>query len=379
MMKDFLDKIKQSLSNNTFAKMSLGNYKGQDLSLNNIYIRRIVIKRADMLAFTYRHKTKDIAKNYSYDEGLKLIAALLGNDFRSATLCTTAFDLVYDRGRVQQKPPSQTEIPSTNHDHQKKRLIESTGKTWLQALDVTDAQSNVKKSAQDKFRQINRYVELVAPLITPDVKQVVDMGSGKGYLTFALYDYMTTTLNMPVRVTGVEYREDLVKLCNAIAREARFDTLHFVQGAIAGYKPEAGLDMLIALHACDTATDDAIAQGIQNDAKIIVVAPCCHKQIRREMEAGMKPDDAILRHGIFMERQAEMVTDALRALILEYHGYQVKVFEFISGEHTAKNIMITAERHNSAKSGDKAVLARIQHLKAEFGIKTHALEKILGL
>ncbi|MBM3618667.1 MAG: methyltransferase, partial [Alphaproteobacteria bacterium] len=155
--------------------------------------------------------------------------------------------------------------------------------------------------------------------------------------------------------------------------------LDFVQGTIADYD-STGLDMLIALHACDTATDEALFKGISGLAELIVVAPCCHKQIRRQMEAG-KPDkhlDFLLKHGTFFERQAEMVTDALRVMLLEYSGYATKAFEFISDAHTPKNVMIIAQKR-AENDQKEAILNAFSARKTHFGIKTHALEKMLGL
>lgn len=269
----------------------------------------------------------------------------------------------------------------------KKRLIAADGKQWLNDLDITDANGVVYKNAQDKFRQINKYVEILDGLIRNMPAQqegqrleIADMGSGKGYLTFALYDHLRHALKRDAAITGVEYRPDLVALCNKIAASSGFETLRFVEGSIARYEAGA-IDILIALHACDTATDDAIAKGINAGAGLIVVAPCCHKQIRGEIEAHKKAGalDFLLRHGIFLEREAEMVTDGIRALILEYFGYTTKVFEFIGGEHTAKNVMITATRNPKARRKDPAVLDKIRAAKDFFGIGRHYLEDVTGL
>jgi hypothetical protein len=205
------------------------------------------------------------------------------------------------------------------------------------------------------------------------------MGSGKGYLTFALYDHLTATPVRTISVTGVEAREDLVLFCNKTAQKAGFDGLRFVRGTIDSYDA-AGADLLIALHACDTATDDAIYKGIRADAKLIIVAPCCHKQIRREMEKGAADSslEPMLRHGIFLERQAEMATDTLRALLLERHGYAVKAFEFISDSHTPKNVMIVAERKKGAAKDIDAVTRRIESFKQLLGIRFHYLETLLA-
>jgi hypothetical protein len=163
-----------------------------------------------------------------------------------------------------------------------------------------------------------------------------------------------------------------VEFCNAAARRAKFDSLRFEAGSIHGWRPSR-LDMLIALHACDTATDEALATGIRAGASVIVVAPCCHKQVRKSMfpHNELSP---LLQHGILAERQAELLTDGIRALLLESRGYRTSVFEFISTEHTAKNLMITAVKqgHPSAKA-----LEQVAAIKESFGIRVHALEEML--
>ena len=378
---EFQSAIAASLRDATFVKLTLGAYKGPEEQLKNILVRRIQIKREEKLSFTYRYKTRDIVKNYSHAEGLERIRAALTDGFQVATLLTTAFDLVLDKKSLQKKAASQVEPVSISHDRDKKRLIGTENKAWLHALNITDAQGAVFKNAQDKYRQINRYVEILSSLIQTIAPQrlqkIVDMGSGKGYLTFALYDYLLG-IGLAPEVVGVEYRADLVDLCNRIAAEAQFENLHFAQGSIADYDCAAA-NILIALHACDTATDDAIYKGITAGAELIVVAPCCHKQIRREIERAKVDNDLgfLLKHGIFVERQAEMVTDALRALILEYCGYSTKVFEFISDAHTPKNVLIVGRKTSAPR--DPALLQKIKAAKAYFGIASHHLEMRLGL
>lgn len=376
---EFIDLAAQSLKDGTFAKLTLGHYTGAE-DLKKITVKKIVVKRIEKLGFTYTHKTKDIAKNYDFNEGLGIIKKYLGADFHAANLFTTEFDLAFDKNKLRKSEPTVTEIPSTEHDRAKNRVVAK--KPYLHDLGVTDASGNVLKSSQDKFRQIDKYVEILSGLVRDipqdKIKNIVDMGSGKGYLTFALYDYLAAQGHNPT-VTGVEYRTDMVDLCTKIAAKSGFDGLKFQQGTIENYDA-SNANILIALHACDTATDDALAKGIAANAELIVVAPCCHKQIRNEMEKANQGDlEFITRHGIFMERQAEMVTDGLRALILEYFGYSVKVFEFISGEHTAKNVMIVGTRNPKAKAKPPALLAKIADTKARFGITRHHLEKALNI
>jgi len=317
-----------------------------------------------MLSFTYRHKTRDIIKNLPIPEGIHLIANFISNDFKVCTLFTTAKEVILEHGKKQlisvREHVVKTAVqPTLTHNKEKKRIIQPTGKTYLQELKISDAEGNVFKNAQDKYRQINQYVEILSSLIKElpanNINNVVDMGSGKGYLTFALYDYLHNVLKLDTKVTGVEYREDLVTLCNGIAGSSGFDKLSFVPGTIESYAVES-IDLLIALHACDTATDDAIYKGIMANAGLIVVAPCCHKQIRREMEKNKAKNELafLTKYGIFMERQAEMVTDGIRALILEYCGYKTKVFEFISDAHTPKNVLVVGIKTSSPGQAGKA-------------------------
>jgi len=385
-IQEFLSSLERSFADNSFVKLSLGNYKGFEAELKNIYVRKVLIKREEKLSFTLHYKTRDIVKNHAIAESISVLQQYLMDGFRAATLCTAAYDLhmqQHQTGKITLKKssPSHKTAPSLNHDQEKKRLISAKGKTYLHALNLTDAEGNVFKNAQDKYRQINKYIEILSGLIIalPPEKlgKIVDMGSGKGYLTFALYDYMTHTLGLHPLVTGVEQRADMVGLCNQIAMASGFENLHFVQDTIENYD-STGTSILIALHACDIATDQAIYKGINAGAELIVVAPCCHKQIRRQMEKHKASNelDFLMQHGIFMERQAEMVTDGMRSLILQYFGYDTKIFEFISDAHTAKNVMIVAAKNKTGAAHKEAIINKIRMIKSYFGIDYHHLEKM---
>lgn len=385
----FISSLSGSILDNTFIKISLGNYKGSEQELRNIYVKRILIKRIENLSFTYRHKTRDIVKNYSIDEGIKLIQEGIENGFKIATLFTNEFNLILEQFNNQKFTTRKTNSSSKkseislDHDHAKKRLIESEGKKYLHELKITDAEGNVYKNAQDKYKQINHYVEILSSLIkeipNDKLKKVVDMGSGKGYLTFALYDYLTNVLNLETTVTGVEFRPDMVELCNNIAQKTGYKNLNFTEGTIENYD-SIDTNILIALHACDTATDDAIYKGITAQADLIVVAPCCHKQIRREMEKNKVSNelDFLMKYGIFLERQAEMVTDGIRAMILEYFGYKTKVFQFISDAHTPKNVLVVGIKGKTNPQKQAEILERLKATKDYFGIGFHHLERLFN-
>ena len=386
----FLAAIQTKIVVGAFVKLSIGNYHGAEPELKNLYIRGIKIKGIAMLSFTYRYKTRDIVKNYPLLEGEKLIEQYLDTGFKVATLFTVAEEIQYEllangKTALRIRELSTPLAISDSHDKVKVRPIAAEEKEYLQALGITNDKGEVIKASQDKYRQINHYIDLLTPLIkevSPErICKVVDMGSGKGYLTFALYDYLHHVLGATTEVIGIEFREDLVALCNGIAAKSGFEKLHFVKGTIAEYETSK-VDLLIALHACDTATDDAIFKGMEAEAALIVVAPCCHKQIRREMESGKAENilSPIIRHGIFMERQAEMITDALRALYLEYAGYRVKVMQFISDAHTPKNVMITGIRQKQPTSNQRNdIIVKINAIKKEFGITNHHLGRLMGL
>lgn len=391
----FISALEDSLITGSFVKISLGNYKGLEESLKQLLVRRVLIKNQEKLAITFRYKTKDIVKNYLVSEGTDLIAGYINNGFKIATLFTTNKDLIVEElnnGKIviRETDASVKNLPGTGHDKEKSRLIKSDAKSYLTDLKITDSNGKVFKNAQDKFRQINHYIEILSSLIKelPEctIKKVADMGSGKGYLTFALYDYLHSVLQSAAELTGVEYRQDMVDLCNDVAQKSAFSKLKFVQGTIEEYDAKE-VNLLIALHACDTATDDAIFKGIKANAELIVVAPCCHKQIRREMEQNKVKNDVtfLTRYGIFLERQAEMITDGIRALILEYFGYKTKVFEFISDAHTPKNVLVVGVKKaeslkpKAESERKEEILQKIKASKAYFGIDYHHLERLLGL
>ena len=387
----FIQAFETSFSNGTLLKCTLSKPTPSAATiLKNVYCRPVSLKKGLQIAFNFRFLTRDEVKNHSLESGISQLRELLDTSFLNADLFTAKQDYslqISAKGQAvfSAKKASQSAPPTFVHNREKERLLQPSA-PWLHALGITNAKGEVLSNAQDKWRQINKYLEIIQNLVTgaafPKEPHIADMGSGKGYLTFALYDFLKNTLGLNPQITGIELRPKLVEFCNKTARESNFDGLHFVAQNISEYKP-AHLDMMIALHACDTATDLALAAGIHNKAKIIVAAPCCHKQIRKDM-ATQNEMAPLLRHGILEERQAEILTDGIRALLLEAEGYQTKVFEFISTEHTAKNVMITAVqpedlRANIQAERRKKALEQIAALKTGFGIKEHYLEVILPL
>lgn len=387
---NFLSLVNESIKRETFIKLSLNNYQGEENALERIYAKLVLLKGRLMLSFTYRYQTKVIIKNYEIPEAMDLVSGYLENaDFLTLTLNTQFIDCTLKRNKKYQwkllrRKVKGREKQSFDHDRKKQHILEPKGKVYLQKLKLTGANGEVFKTAQDKWKQINHYIALLQPALTHlknNSPQIADMGSGKGYLTFALYDYLTSQLNLSPHITGVEYRKDLVEFCNQVAKEQSFNNLSFWQGGIEDYQPKGNIDILIALHACDTATDDAISKGIKEGSELIVVAPCCHKQVRKEMEKNkvLNSLEPITKHGIFLERQAEMLTDSIRVLIMEYFGYHAKVTQFISDEHTPKNVLIIGSKRSTSKEKQAEIKEKISQLKAFFGVDRHHLEVLLEI
>lgn len=380
---EFAEALAEAFGDGSLIRLKLGGYHGAEVALKSAEARKVSLKAGERLSLVFRYKTRDITKNLTLGEASAFLRQGLLAEWRSARLETTGFDLQFEREgdklRLKRTEIAGREAVSVGHDRTKNRPLGQVGKPWLHALGITGKDGVVRNDAQDKFRQINRMVEIFAPLIQAlDAKnpRILDMGAGKGYLDFALYDYLSG-LGQACEIIGVEMRPQLVADGNEHARASGFSGLRFEPGTILDFDAR-GADAVIALHACDTATDDAIYQGIQAGAGLIAVAPCCHKQIRRQMEAG-RPDanlDFLLRHGTFLEKQAEMVTDGLRALLLEANGYRTKVFEFVSDAHTPKNNLIVAQKGGAGSR--QAALDRIVAVKAMFGIEKHYLETLLA-
>jgi hypothetical protein len=378
----FIEKLRTALQDRAFVKLTLSEPHGPDETLQNVYGRLVDLRAGSHVQLVYRHTRKDVTKNVPLAEAADLVGDLIGNSFRRGYLFTTAGDWQWHgpaEGTLKAKRASFTAAPAPSHDRPKHKAV--TNARWLTLLGVTAPDGTARPGMADKLRQIERYVEILGHLVASgplrDAQSVslADLGAGKGYLTFAAYDYFRSR-GCEVKMTGVESRLELVEATNRVARDCECEGLNFVHGEIAGYQPVGSLDALIALHACDTATDDALALGVRSGAQLIVAAPCCHREVRPQINP---PEvlSPVLRHGILLEREAEVITDAIRALLLEMHGYSARVFEFISPEHTGKNLMIAADRLPSPR--DPAPLrAQLHALLTLYGIRTQRLAHLLG-
>jgi hypothetical protein len=400
--------------------------------------RRIALRQKIMLQTTIKyHGATDVAKNYEMNQVVSALTSLLlltdenvtSSEWGSEALHPCGTPLGIQRGllettggtwelisiptkpiRLQFKQATNSSAKEVvngalSHDREKKVLLPKAA-PFLQALGLVKPNGTPRPAMKSKLKQCQKFTEIVSGLIdscmatrqdSPKIK-VLDMGCGRSYLTFSLHSYLYQQYGNKVESCGIDVRPKLVKEITGIANSLgpEFDGLDFCEGtieqqvmsspAILENKDKSPLNVLIALHACDTATDDALWWGIQNQSNVIVVAPCCHKQVRRQLDrhvAKVKADHPladVLCHNIYRERIAETVTDSLRALLLELANYNVQVFEFIGGEHTSKNVMITAvQRHRLQSEKERAVLRkRIRDLASLHGIQHQKLAEWMG-
>ncbi|MCX5864941.1 MAG: SAM-dependent methyltransferase [Deltaproteobacteria bacterium] len=380
----FFSLLEDCLAGNTFVKLVLGKYHGAEPGLDRVFVRRLTLKEGECLSFLYRYQTKDVTKNLPLAAGIAFIRDVFGTAFNNVHLQTVTEDLqlsVNKKGKctLQRGKAVGRSITPHEHDREKERFLD-LATPFLRELGVTSQQYQLLPSMSRKWKQINKFIEVLdhaimaSKLKEKERLRVVDFGSGKGYLTFAMEEYLRAGLGLKPTVTGVELREDLVTLCTKAARKLKLNGLTFAQGDIRSFPPES-IDIMIALHACDMATDYAIHLGIRSGAGIIMCAPCCHKQIRPQMTspALLKP---MLKHGIHMGQEAEMVTDSLRALLLEASGYETQIFEFVSLEHTSKNKMILGVKGGDLRKKAE-LLGQIREIKEFYGIREHCLETLL--
>ncbi|SNY42070.1 Methyltransferase domain-containing protein [Arsukibacterium tuosuense] len=380
----FFALLQQAMAENCLQRLLLSKYQGSQRDLQRLEIRPVEIKSELLWRFVWQYQTNHQTRNYPFTEALSLLTELLPGQFKAAQLSTTTSDAqltISKKGKalINIKKNTVKQQADTSHNRQKQRFVEQS-RPFLSALGVTDQQGQVIPAMSNKWKQINKFIEVLqgavkeSGLLQAQQLHVADFGSGKAYLTFAMHDYFCHSLGLDAQITGVELRQNLVDLCNKAAAGLNLAGLHFEQGDVKHFKAR-GINVMVALHACDVATDYAINMGIRTGAEIIMCSPCCHKEIRPQIRLPevMAP---MLIHGIHLGQEAEMVTDSLRALLLEAHGYQTKVFEFISLEHTSKNKMILATKRKK-KTDNSAVLRQIAAIKDFYGIKQQCLEQLL--
>lgn len=362
-----------------------------DDSPDKITIRPVEVRGAPRYQFALRRGRQESHENLNSTEALARIAGLLGHRFSRAHLATTIAEVavrVQPNGRFRTKQSSRKRAPqkAAAHNRAKQYLIpEGTPCAFLHEIGVMTADGQVRAAKARKFRQINRFLELVDDVLRafPDEDEnggeplsVVDFGCGKSYLTFALHHLIREIRGRDVRIVGLDREPKVIEKCRAVAERLDCRDLTFQVGDIAEYQAAMTVDVVVSLHACDTATDDALAKAVGWNARAILASPCC----QHDLFAKMQPQQLtpLTRHGILKERFAALATDSMRADLLEACNYRTQIVEFIDMEHTAKNLLIRAVRREGNNSNSKKRLAAYREMKSLFGVETTPLEDALG-
>lgn len=395
----FIDTLQQAFADNPGARLVLAKPRGGQADLQRVHARVVNLKGVPHLSFVHTHRTRDVTRNLTIDEAIDWVATQLANPagaaFGHAHLQTASEDvqlLISKKGKatllrraVERAADAPAHVDgdpreTPAHDRAKHRWVD-VHRPFLTELGVTTRDGQLVPAMARKWKQINKFVEVFShaidatPLARADTVRVADFGAGKGYLTFAVYDHLRETRGLQAQVTGVELRHDLVTLGNHVAIKLGLDGLRFDEGDVRCHTP-GEIDVVIALHACDTATDHAIHLGVKAGSQVILCSPCCHKEVRPQLMSP-HPLRPLLQHGVHRGQQAEMLTDGLRAMLLEACGYDTQVFEFVSLEHTNKNKMILAVRRASTSADRAAWLAQVAELKAFYGVRDQCLETLL--
>lgn len=378
----FVEHLEESITTDSFIKATLSKPRPES-TLSKITLGTFRDKTGAVAYAIERFQgSQAIRANITSAELMPTLLTMLRQEMFAAHIQTVQADLLFETTaqktvRFKQRPPSLKRLPAKGHNREKKYLIPSST-PFLQHVGITTANQTIRVERYDKYKQIQKYVEIVQALVkghktNPSKSfRVVDFGSGKNYLTFALH-HQLSQLFESVEVVGVEIREELVKHGEATVDALKLEGLSFVHSSIENY-PMHTPSLVTALHACDTATDDALVQAITCQAEYLCFAPCCHKYLRNKLTSF---DDlhALLRHGIIQERFCESLTDSLRVLTLESLGYKTSLFEFIAAEHTAKNTMITAQRTGKKNKDSQKFLRELQN---KFAITDFYLDKQLN-
>lgn len=346
--------IKSSLAENKFLYGVFTTPRNKSENpYKKITARPISIKNENVIHFEKFTDKQAFHDNYTYDTAADEIVNLIINEYRNINIFTEDADyqlIVSKKGsvRVTEKEPTKTQ---NTEDHNKKKqyiINENEPCDFLTLLGVMNKDGAVYAKKYDKFKQINKFLEIVDDSLKgkklEDDFMIIDFGCGKAYLTFALYYYFHFIRKIKVKIIGLDLKDEVIEFCNETAEKLEFENLEFIYGDIQNFEYKSDVDMIVTLHACDTATDAALVKAIKWNTEIILSVPCCqHEFYDKIKNSDLEP---MLKHGLIKERVSSLVTDSLRSLFLETKGYKVQLMEFIAMEHTPKNILIRAVKTN---------------------------------
>ncbi|HZU69763.1 MAG TPA: SAM-dependent methyltransferase [Ktedonobacteraceae bacterium] len=351
MTETYKEQIKRiALDEEKFVRLTV---KGKAMPWRQVIVRPVMIKRQRHLQFSYFTEKQDITRNYSGVQAGEKLDEVLALPFSSIT--AQAIDQIL-RVHLNKKGQAVVQVEKVDTPGQKPDLAHDASKklplpaerpdAFLQAVGIMDTLGKIRPGMHAKFSQINEFLKLLEHTEELDAFEktpvnILDCGCGSAYLSFAAYHYLNDVRGIPARLVGIDVNETLIQKDNAESEQLGYTDACFQRSSIIDYEPDVPPDIVLALHACDTATDEAIAQGIRWQSRLILCAPCCHHHLQKQLQA-VEPFEPVFRHGILKQRMGDILTDAFRALILRMLGYKTDVVEFVSPEHTDKNLMIRA-------------------------------------
>jgi len=386
MSEDYRQMLREAaLDENTFTQMTFKGEISTQLPWRMVTVRPVQIKNQRHLQFSHFTAKQDVTKNYQGEEAAAHLNELLALPFRSIHLRTTLEEIsvqVTKKGKaiLHRGAPVRPHSESVNHDRWKDWPIPASyPDPFLKKIGIMTEDGQIKADMRDKFAQINEFLKLLdhTGMLTSfehSPIEILDCGCGSSHLTFATYHYLNHIRRIPASLSGVDTNAGLMERSNAYSQELGLNDACFYATPIIDYIPAKAPDMVLALHACDTATDEALALGVRCGAPVIMAVPCCHKHLHQQLEA-RAPFEPVMRHGILKQRMADILTDSFRALLLRMMGYKTDVVEFISSEHTGRNLLIRAVKRTAP--GEAEFMEEYAALKAYWGV-TPYLEGLLA-
>jgi SAM-dependent methyltransferase len=385
LTKNFFSILQDIVENYSIISIVLSHPDKKQSPIKKMTFRPLIIRDQKLYQIS-AHSTNKIAHhNVSPSECLARLYQDLTESFREAHIYTAEADfhlLISKKGKMTllKKKPSKVLTP-LSHNRKKHYLMEEGQPVpFLVDLGILSTSGKILEKKRDKFKQINRFLELVDDVISQLKPRshwnIIDFGCGKAYLTFALYHFLRFQKECKVNLLGLDLKEDVIQQCQDIARRLGYDTLQFKVGNIQDHYAEAPVDMVISLHACDTATDAALEKAIHWNAEAILCVPCCQHELYSQVQnPTLQP---LLKYGILKERFSSLVTDAARGQILEMYGYHTQILEFIDLEHTAKNLMIRAIKKETSPANKEYLTEKYFEFTKFLNIKPALESKLVG-
>jgi len=355
-----LQELLPQILNKDLVQIILSNSQDKEFA-TKIKVRPILVKGELLFQETLYRGTQVFHENFTQEDMRVRIEKLLADNFKQGEFQASSMQatvLVSKKGKMTiktkqlQKQTTQRDLSELAHNREKQYILqEGTPVDFLVGLGVQTPEGKITKNRYDKFRQINRYLEFIEDVLDKLPKdrtiRIIDFGCGKSYLTFAMYYYLHVLQKRDILVTGLDLKKDVIAHCNELAIKCGYDKLSFEVGDISTYNGSDAVDMVVSLHACDTATDYALEKAVKWGAKVIMAVPCCQHEVNKQIAC--KELQPLLKYGLIKERMSALITDAVRANLLEEQGYDTQILEFIDMEHTPKNLLIRAVKKDGVK------------------------------